>query len=181
MAGQPRVAAVSLSRGHSFSKTPQMMVRLVAGVGVEGDAHAGATVRHRSRVARDPTQANLRQVHLIGEELFAELAEKGFTVGPGDVGENVTTAGIDLLALPRGTRLRLGGDAVIEITGLRNPCGQLNGFAPGLLEATLERRPEGLVRKAGVMAVVLEGGDVRPDDPIAVALPALPHHALERV
>lgn len=182
MAGEPRVTAVSLSRGHRFSKKGQLIVRLVAGHGVEGDSHAGSTVKHRSRVAVDATQPNLRQVHLIAEELFEELAGQGFSIRPGDMGENVTTAGIHLIGLPRGTRLRLGDEALIEITGLRNPCSQLDKFAPGLMRATLGRAPDGSpLRKAGVMAVVLETGDVRPGDPITVRLPAPPHRALERV
>jgi len=133
------VTAVSLSRGHHFSKPNLLSIRLLAGLGVEGDAHAGVTVKHRSRVRRDPAQPNLRQVHLLHAELFDELRDKGFGVTPGDIGENVTTRGIDLLALPTGTRLRLGDDAVVEITGLRNPCVQLNTFQKGLMAATLER------------------------------------------
>jgi MOSC domain-containing protein YiiM len=149
---------------------------------VEGDTHAGETVQHRSRVARDPSQPNLRQVHLIHSELHDELREDGFQVAPGQMGENVTTRGVDLLALPVGSRLLLGDGALIEITGLRNPCKQLEGIQPGLMAATLDRDENGgLVRKAGVMAVVLEGGEVRPGDAIAVELPAAPHRALESV
>jgi MOSC domain-containing protein YiiM len=177
----PRVTAVSRNPRHGFSKTTQMQVRLIENFGVEGDAHAGVTVKHRSRVAQDPTQPNLRQVHLIPEELFEELAQKGFRIAPGAMGENVATRGLDLISLPQGTRLRLGDEAVVEVTGLRNPCGQLNGLAPGLLEATIERTKDGLIRKAGVMGVVLAGGYVRPGDPIGVDLPAEPHRALERV
>ena len=155
---------------------------MVAGLGVEGDAHAETTVKHRSRVARDPTQPNLRQVHLIHAELHDELAERGFDVEPGRMGENVTTRGVDLLALPVGARLRLGDEAVVEITGLRNPCTQLDGIQPGLMEATLERDGDGrLVRKAGVMGVVVAGGEVRPGDPVVVELPQPPHHPLEPV
>lgn len=176
------VAAVSRSAGHTFSKVPQPAVVLVAGLGVEGDAHQGATVRHRSRVARDPAQPNLRQVHLIHAELHDELLAAGFTVGPGDLGENVTTRGLDLLALPTGTRLRLGADAVVEVTGLRNPCAQLDAFQQGLTAAVLDRDAEGrLVRKAGVMAVVMAGGEVRPGDAIAVELPEGERRALRVV
>ena len=176
------VIAVARSATHSFSKAPQASIHLVAGSGVEGDAHEGSTVRHRSRVARDPTQPNLRQVHLIHAELHAELRAAGFTVGPGDLGENVTTRGIDLLALPSGTRLRLGAQAIVEVTGLRNPCAQLDRFEPGLLAAVLARDERGrLVRKAGVMGIVLVGGQVRAGDAIAVELPALPHRALDVV
>ncbi|HEX6202475.1 MAG TPA: MOSC domain-containing protein [Thermoanaerobaculia bacterium] len=176
------VTAVSRSAGHTFSKTPQPAIRLVAGLGVEGDAHQGATVQHRSRVARDPTQPNLRQVHLIHAELHDELAAAGFDVGPGDLGENVTTRGVDLLALPAGTRLRLGTDAVVEVTGLRNPCVQLDRFQQGLTAAVLDRDAEGrLVRKAGVMAVVVVGGEVRAGDGIGVEFPEGEGRGLEVV
>jgi MOSC domain-containing protein YiiM len=142
-------------------------------LGVEQDAHAGETVKHRSRVARDPTQPNLRQVHLIHAELHDELRAAGFPVGPGEMGENVTTRGVDLLGLPTGTRLHVGDTAVVEVTGLRNPCGQLNGIQPGLMDATLARDAHGaLIRKAGVMGVVVTGGAVRAGSPIRVELPA---------
>jgi len=155
---------------------------LIAGLGVEGDAHQGETVQHRSRVARDPTQPNLRQVHLVQSELHDELRAAGFHIAAGQMGENVTTRGIDLLALPTGTRLQIGEDALLEITGLRNPCKQLNGIQDGLMAATLDRDAHGdLVRKAGVMAVVLSGGEIRPGDPIAEELPAAPHRPLEAV
>ncbi len=177
-----RVEAVNRSPGHGFSKAPADQIRLLAGQGVEGDAHAGETVRHRSRVAVDPTQPNLRQVHLIHAELFDEPAVRGFDLRPGDLGENVTTRGIDLLALPRGTLLRLGDEAVVEVTGLRNPCAQIDAFRSGLLAAVLDRGPNGeVIRKAGIMGVVLTGGDVRPGDGITVTLPPLPHERLERV
>lgn len=180
--GAGQVLAVCRSGRHGFSKPPALQVRLVAGLGVEGDAHAGATVRHRSRVARDPTQPNLRQVHLIHAELFDELAAGGFAVGPGDVGENITTRGVDLLALPAGARLRLGETAVVEITGLRNPCTQLDSFQPGLMQAVLGRDTAGEpVRKCGVMAIVVKGGEVQAGDPIAVELPAGEHRRLRVV
>lgn len=167
--GMGKIIALARDGAHNFSKPAVSRLRLIAGLGVEGDAHAGVTVKHRSRVARDPTQPNLRQVHLIHAELFDELAAKGFTVHPGQLGENVTTSGIDLLGLSAGTRLRLGPEAVIEITGLRNPCHQINGIAPGLMEAVLDRAPDGsLIRKCGVMAVVIAGGLVAIDDQIAV-------------
>ncbi|MBX9701304.1 MAG: MOSC domain-containing protein [Acetobacteraceae bacterium] len=174
------VAAVARAPGHGFSKSPAPEgITLVAGLGVAGDAHSGAAVRHRSRVARDPTQPNLRQVHLLPEELFAELAARGFTLRPGDIGENILTRGLDLLALPTGALLRLGATALVAVTGLRNPCAQLDRFAPGLMAAVLDRDAAGgLVRRAGVMAVVLEGGAVRPGDAIAVALPPGPHRPL---
>jgi MOSC domain-containing protein YiiM len=176
------VVGVHAAPRHTFSKPGLDAIRLVEGLGVEGDAHFGATVQHRSRVRRDPTQPNLRQVHLIHAELHEELAALGFRVSPGDVGENVTTRGVDLLGCPRGTRLRLGSDAVVEITGLRNPCVQLDRFAHGLMQATLDRDADGrLVRKAGVMAVVLTGGDVRPGDEVGVELPSTPHLPLEPV
>ncbi|WP_426453026.1 MOSC domain-containing protein [Paenibacillus sp. S-38] len=176
------VTAVSRSEGHTFSKRSLEEIRLVAGLGVEGDAHQGATVKHRSRVAQDPTQPNLRQVHLIHAELHDELRAKGFPVGAGEMGENVTTRGIDLLGLPAGAVLHIGLDAVIEVTGLRNPCPQLDRFMPGLKDQVLEQKPDGsLVRKAGIMAVVLAGGLIRPGDSIVVKLPPLPHRPLDRV
>ena len=166
------IAAVSVSPAHTMAKPNAPAIRLLAGLGVEGDAHAGTTVKHRSRVARDPNQPNLRQVHLIHAELHDELREQGFDVAPGEMGENITTCGVDLLGMPTGARLRLGDAAVIEITGLRNPCGQLDGVRPGLMRATLDRDADGtLVRKAGVMATVITGGDVRPGDVIGVDLP----------
>lgn len=177
-----RVIAVSANAAHCFSKANRPAIRLVAGLGIEGDAHMGATVKHRSRVARDPSAPNLRQVHLIQAELFEELQAKGFAVAPGAMGENVTTRGIDLLALPAGTRLRLGTAAVVRITGLRNPCTQLEAFAPGLMAAVLDRDADGrLVRKAGVMAVVEASGDVQPGDAIVVELPPQPYAALAPV
>jgi MOSC domain-containing protein YiiM len=176
------VTAVSRSATHTMSKRNEAVIRLVAGLGVEGDAHAGETVKHRSRVRRDPTQPNLRQVHLIHAELHDELAAAGFEVAPGRLGENVTTRGVDLLALPAGTRVRLGNSAVVVVTGLRNPCTQLDGIQPGLMEATLSRDEQGeLVRKAGVMSVVVETGEVRPGDPIRLEVPAPPHQPLRPV
>lgn len=178
----PRVVAVARSGAHSFSKTLASEVVLVAGEGVEGDAHRGETVKHRSRVARDPSQPNLRQIHLMHAELFAELSERGFAVAPGDLGENLTTAGIDLLALPVGARLSLGDSAVIEVTGLRNPCAQIEAFQKGLLAAVLDRGPQGeVIRKSGIMGIVVAGGVVRPGDAIEVVLPPPPHRPLERV
>lgn len=177
-----RVVAVALSGTHSMAKALRERIRLLEGLGVEGDAHMGVTVKHRSRVVRDPSQPNLRQVHLIHAELFDELRTKGFDVGPGLMGENVTTRGIDLLALPRGTQLRLGASATIEVTGLRNPCTQLDGLQPGLMEAVLERDPaRGLIRKAGVMAIVIATGEVAPGDPIGAVMPAGAHEALKPV
>jgi MOSC domain-containing protein YiiM len=176
------VTAVSRSAAHMFSKANQDGIRLVAGLGVEGDAHSGTTVKHRSRVARDPTQPNLRQVHLIHGELHDELAAAGFALMPGQLGENVTTRGLDILALPTGARLRLGEAAIVEVTGLRNPCRQLDGIYPGLMAATLGRDEDGnLIRKAGIMAVVVLGGTVHAGDPIAVELPPEPHRKLAPV
>lgn len=177
-----RVVAVARDAAHRFSKQPVAEITLLAGLGVAGDAHAGVTVRHRSRVAADPGQPNLRQVHLIAEELLEELAAAGFAVAPGQLGENVTTRGIDLLALPAGTLLRLGGAAVVAVTGLRNPCQQIEAFRPGLLAQVLRRDAGGqVVRRAGIMGVVLAGGAVRPGDAIALDWPPPPHRALERV
>lgn len=179
MPGQGQVTAVSRSGSHTMSKPNNGRISLLAGLGVEGDAHMGACVKHRSRVERDPTQPNLRQVHLIHAELHDELREAGYELAPGEMGENITTRGVDLLGLPVGAKLRLGADAVVEITGLRNPCYQLDGLRPGLMAATLDRDAEGnLVRKAGIMGIVLAGGEVRPGDRIAVELPPEPHQAL---
>lgn len=177
-----RVLSVSRSKTHAFSKETTGFIELVKGLGVKDDAHAGVTVRHRSRVAADPTQPNLRQVHLIHSELFLELGAKGYAIKPGDLGENITTAGIDLLSLPKGAELRIGKAAVVKITGLRNPCKQLDGFCEGLMQAVLDRSPTGdLIRRCGIMGVVLEGGWVSPNDPIEVVLPPEPHEKLERV
>jgi len=176
------VVAVARDGAHRFGKPTADAVTLLAGLGVEGDAHCGATVRHRSRVRRDPTAPNLRQVHLVAAELLDELAGRGFGVEPGAIGENVTTRGLDLLGLPTGAVLRLGDDALIAVTGLRNPCVQLDRFAPGLQKAVLDRDAAGnLVRRAGVMAVVLHGGVVRPGDPIEVARPPGPARPLQPV
>jgi hypothetical protein len=159
------VSSVAARNGHSLGKYVRDTIMLIAGQGVEGDAHCGTTVKHRSRVAKDPTQPNLRQVHLIHAELFDMLAAKGFAIGPAMMGENITTRGVDLLGLSAGTQLRLGDDAVIEITGLRNPCYQLNGLFPGLMEAVLDRASDGsLTRMAGVMAIVIRGGIVAAGD-----------------
>lgn len=178
----PSVLAVSSSPAHTFSKPNQGSIRLLAGLGVEGDAHLGETVKHRSRVARDPRQPNLRQVHLIHAELHDELQAAGFAVSAGQMGENITTRGVDLLRLPTGTRLRLGTTAVVEITGLRNPCTQLDDFQQGLMAAVLGRDEHGaLIRKAGIMAIVLAGGEITPGDPIIVELPPEPHQTLEPV
>nr|WP_196107591.1 MULTISPECIES: MOSC domain-containing protein [unclassified Ochrobactrum] len=176
------VVAVARDGEHRFSKQVVPEIRIIAGHGVEGDAHQGVTVKHRSRVRADPTQPNLRQVHLIHAELFDELAEKGFDVAPADLGENITTRGVDLLGLPQGALIRIGGEVVLEATGLRNPCAQIENFQAGLLDAVLDRTPDGeLVRKSGIMTIVLAGGMVKADDAITIELPPLPHHKLERV
>jgi hypothetical protein len=176
------VTAVSRSARHTLVKPNEESIRLLVGLGIDGDAHMGITVKHRSRVAREPNQPNLRQVHLIHAELHDELRERGFCVSAGQMGENVTTRGVDLLGLPAGARLHVGDTAVIKVTGLRNPCAQLDRIQPGLMGATLARSLNGnLVRKAGIMAVVLTGGDVRPGDPIRVELPAPPHRPLTPV
>ncbi|MGW1719385.1 MOSC domain-containing protein [Streptomyces sp. NPDC002156] len=173
------VVAVSSNGGYSFSKPNRDSVRLLTGLGVEGDVHAGTTVKHRSRMAKDPTRPNLRQVHLIHEELFAEVGADGFEVAPGELGENITTRGIDLLALPVGTLLHIGDDVVLTVTGLRNPCLQIDNFQDGLLKRVVGRDDAGnVVRKAGIMSVVKEGGEVCPGDPVKVELPGGPHQAL---
>ena len=179
---QPRVDTVAAAPAHAFSKQPRPAIELVAGLGVRGDAHAGATVRHRSRVAKDPGQPNLRQVHLVHGELLDALNARGFDVRPAALGENVTTRGVDLLGLPTGTVLRLGGCAEVEVTGLRNPCRQLDAYRSGLMQAVLDRDADGrLIRLAGVMAVVRTGGPVRPGDAIETRMPDGPHRPLQPV
>ncbi|MFJ9544051.1 MOSC domain-containing protein [Streptomyces sp. NPDC101225] len=176
------VGAVSSNGVYSFTKPNRESITLITGLGVEGDVHAGTTVKHRSRMLRDPSQPNLRQVHLIHEELFDEVRTAGFEVSAGQLGENVTTRGIDLLGLPAGTLLRLGDEAVVEVTGLRNPCPQIDGFGHGLLKQLVGRDEDGATwRKAGIMSVVLTGGAVRPGDPVEVELPEGPHRPLEVV
>ena len=185
-----RVAALHLSSDYTFSKSSSDSIDVVAGMGVVGDVHFGATVRHRSRVAADPTQPNLRQVHLIPGELFSELAANGFSVQPGDLGENVTTEGVDLYALATGTLLRIGDGVLLCVTGLRNPCGQIEGFQTGLLRQVAQPASEaepghnggdGIKRSAGVMAVVVQGGTIDVGATIAVQFPPTPHAPLVRV
>jgi MOSC domain-containing protein YiiM len=176
------VTAVARSPSHTLRKPLEPAITLLAGLGVEGDVHMGAMVKHLSRVTRDPAQPNRRQVHLIHAELHDELRARGFSLEAGEMGENVTTRGLDLLALPAGARLRLGATALLLVTGLRNPCLQLDRIQPGLMKAVLGRDAAGnLVRKAGVMAIVLGSGEVRAGDPIRVELPPEPHRALEPV
>lgn len=178
---QGRVVAVHSSPVHGFRKSAQASISLREGIGVAGDAHAGPTVQHRSRVAADPSQPNLRQVHLIHGELFEALRRAGHEVEPGELGENITTLGVDLLGLPVGARLRIG-DAVVTVTGLRNPCQQINDFQPGLLKQLVHTDDEGrVVRLAGVMGIVSRGGSVAPGDGIEVELPDPPHFPLTRV
>ncbi len=177
-----RVTAVSRSAMHTMAKANEQTIRLLEGLGVEGDAHAGTTVKHRSRVRQDPSRPNLRQVHLIHAELHDELRGKGFDLSPGQMGENITTWGIDLLGLPKGARLCIGADAVVEVTGLRNPCTQLDGLQAGLMGEVLDRDEQGaIIRKAGIMGIVVNGGEVKPGDAITVLLPEPPFTALDRV
>lgn len=177
----PVVESVSSSPEHTFSKPVRPRIRLVAGLGVEGDAHLGGRVKHRSRVAADPTQPNLRQVHLIHAELFEEVALTGFSVEPGQMGENILTRGVDLLGLSKGTVLSFGR-ARVEVTGLRNPCAQIDGFSQGLLKQMVFRDEQGgLVRRAGIMGVVLDGGVVEPGMAVGVREPGGAHVPLERV
>jgi MOSC domain-containing protein YiiM len=177
-----KVIAVARDESHNFSKHIVSEIEIIAGLGVDGDAHKGVRVKHRSRVKADPTQPNLRQVHLIHSELFDEVAKNGYIVKPADLGENITTEGIDLLALPRGARLKVGVETVLEVTGLRNPCAQIDNFQKGLLSAVLDKGPDGeLIRKSGIMTIVLRGGRVRPGDTIDVELPDPPFLPLERV
>lgn len=177
-----KVVAVSYNTSHSISKHNVAQISLLKGLGVKNDAHMGKTVKHRSRVAKDPTQPNLRQVHLIHSELHRELNTKGFCVQPGAMGENITTEGISLLELPKGSKLLIGETAVIEVTGLRNPCKQLEQLQEGLMQAVLEKDENGnLIRKSGIMAIVVEGGVVKPDDIIKIEYPTKPYVPLEVV
>ena len=181
-AALPVVAAVSQDDAHRFGKQPADAIRLVVGLGVDRDAHAGETVQHLSRMRRDPSAPNLRQVHLIHAELHDELAGRGFAVRAGDMGENVLTRGVDLLGLPTGARLHLGAEAVVEVTGLRNPCVQLDRFADGLMAAVLDRAADGtVIRKAGVMGIVLAAGEIRVGDPVTIRPPDGPHQPLQPV
>lgn len=175
------VVAVCSDTKHSFSKKPTDQIEIVAGIGVRGDAHAGEKVQHLSRVRADPDQPNLRQVHLIQSELFEELAKAGFDIAPGDLGENVATNDIDLLSLDRDTLLRIGDDVVLQVTGLRNPCGQIEAFRPGLLKEVAVKTPRGIVRKAGIMSIALHGGVIAPGDSIEVQMPPGQHIPLELV
>lgn len=177
----PRVIGLARSEGHHFSKQPCLAIDLVEGLGVADDAHAGETVQHLSRIRRDPSQPNLRQVHLIHAELFDELGELGFALGCGDLGENILTRGINLLGLPTGTYLQIGG-ATLRVTGLRNPCAQIETFRPGLLAHMVRKRPDGSIeRRCGIMAVVEVGGALALDDPIRTDFPVGEHQKLEPV
>jgi len=176
-----KVVAVSSNSKHLFSKNNRLSIKLVEGLGVEGDAHFGSTVKHRSRVAQNPNQPNLRQVHLIHSELFEDLKDQ-FTIEPGQMGENITTIGINLLDLPTDTLIYIGTTAIIKVTGLRNPCAQIDNFKPGLLKAVLDKDAEGnLIRKAGIMGVILQSGEVKPGDSISIKMPSKPYKKLERV
>ncbi len=178
----PSVISVNKSPTHQLSKVPCPSIRLIVDFGVEGDAHAGKTVKHRSRVANDPNQPNLRQVHLIARELFDEMVSSGFDLHPGQMGENITTQGVDLLRLSRGCRLMIGSEAVIEITGLRNPCHQLNGLLPNLMQALVYTDEQGnVIRKAGIMGIVVQAGIISPGDKILIHKPPGRHIPLDRV
>jgi MOSC domain-containing protein YiiM len=177
-----KVVSLSKAEGYNFSKNTYESLCFLEGKGIEGDAHCGETVKHRSRVKVDPTQANLRQVHLVHSELIAELQAKGFDIEAGTIGENVLTEGIDLLSLPTNTILKLGENVALQVTGLRNPCAQLDAYQKGLTKAVLDKDAEGnLIRKAGIMARVIAGGTVKREDTISVELPNPPHYPLEKV
>jgi len=173
MEAQPRVIAVAAKPEPGVGKVLREVITLVAGHGVEGDYHAGPFVRHRSRAARAPDLPNRRQVHLIHAELFDEVAALGIDVRPGQMGENITTRGLALMDLSPGTRLHLGSIAVVEITGCRNPCNQLDAIDPRLLPEVARKAADGTIaRRAGIMGIVVQGGPVRPGDPIHVEVPA---------
>jgi MOSC domain-containing protein YiiM len=176
------VKSVSRTDRHTFRKEACETIELLSGLGVKEDAHCGKTVKHRSRVAADPTQPNLRQVHLIHAELFEELRDQGFAIGAGDLGENILTEGINLLGLPRDTLLSIGDTTVVRVTGLRNPCAQIDSFQDGLLRAVLGRDEGGNpIRKSGIMGVVVTGGAISAGDQIKVELPPKPHRRLRVV
>lgn len=177
-ADRPHVVSVQLSHKHEFSKPAKDAINLIENFGVEGDAHAGMTDQHLFHIKRFGEHPNLRQVHLIQTELFDAVCELGHVVRPGDLGENIATRHLDLLSLPTGTVLRLGSEAVIELTGLRNPCHQIDNFQSGLLKHCKEVTPDGVVRKTGVMSIVVHGGIVRPGDAIDIELPPEPHAPL---
>jgi MOSC domain-containing protein YiiM len=174
------VVAVSIDGKHRFSKTPRLSVSLTKGHGIEGDAHYGPLVQHRCLARRAPTAANLRQVHLIPSELFDALRTRGFEVRPGNLGENITTLGLDLECLPLGTMLRLGASAIVRLTGLRTPCILIDRFEAGLKDE-LRGGLLGPRFRAGVMAIVSDGGEVSPGDLIRAVLPAPPHVVLPRL
>ncbi|MFF7643485.1 MOSC domain-containing protein [Streptomyces canus] len=177
-----KITAVSSNGTYSFTKPNRESITLLAGFGVEGDVHGGATVKHRFRMKKDPSQPNLRQVHLMHEELFEEVRRAGFEVAAGELGENVTTRGVDLLGLPVGTLLHLGGEAVVEVTGLRNPCAQIDRFQKGLMKQVVGRSEDGrALFRSGIMSVVVTGGVVRAGDAVGVKLPEGPHRALDIV
>jgi len=177
----PSVIAVCRDSEHRFSKTEAVEIEIVAGLGVVGDSHSGEKAQHRSRVRANPNKLNLRQVHLIHAELFDDLERSGFSIQPGDLGENITTCGVDLLGLGRDTLVKIGGSAVLHVTGLRNPCGQIDTFAPGLLKHVAIKTDQGIVRKAGIMTIAVSGGTVRQGDEIVVEEPGGPHIPLELV
>jgi len=177
-AALPVVLAVHCNGKHAFSKPPRDAIRLIGNWGVEGDAHAGATDQHLYHIRRFGEQPNLRQVHLIHAELFDEVLTKGHAVLPGQLGENISTRNVDLLGLPQGARLHIGAEAVVELTGLRNPCRQIDEFQPGLRSHLVERTAAGVVRRGGVMSIVVKGGMVRRGDRIEVELPQTPHSPL---
>lgn len=176
------VISVSRSSGHSFRKACEESINLIEGFGVEGDVHAGKKIKHTFLAKEDPDRKNIRQIHLIAAELFTELKGKGFNVDPGQLGENITTEGIDLLSLPTGTLLHIGNGAVIELTALRQPCIQIDEFQQGLLKEVVYKDSGGnIIRKVGVMGVILVSGAVSPNDEIIVETPDKPHHKLDYV
>lgn len=176
------VESVHRSESHDFTKATVEEVVLVAGVGIEGDAHAGATVQHVSRKKKDADRPNLRQVHLVSAELHEELVADGFDLDHGGFGENLVTRGIALGDLPVGTTLALGDDAIIVLTGLRDPCAQIDRHREGLRAAVAFDPGEGpKLFRDGAMAMVVRGGVVRTGDPIGVALPPEPHHPMRKV
>jgi MOSC domain len=169
---QGTVVAVAADRGHRFSKPTRDRIVLLEGHGVEGDAHAGPFVRHRYLARRRPRVPNLRQVHLIPSELFRSLSEAGFEVAAGDLGENITTTGLDLERMPLGTLIEFGLMAMIELTGLRTPCVLIDRFQAGLKRQVLSSDETGPPFKCGVLGVVRSGGPVAAGDAARARLPS---------
>jgi len=169
-----RVVGLARDGRNGFSKSAMDTICLIQGQGVEGDAHSGPFVRHRYLARRQPRLPNLRQVHLIPSELFEALRNAGYDLHPGDLGDNIATAGLDLETLPMGALLDLGSEACIELTGLRTPCVLIDRFRTGLKRQMVCSEPVAPRFRCGVMSIVRTGGRLAVGDPIRVRLPPKP-------